>query len=138
MSKLQKFSEWMGLQPQQPVDHDDTGHDSLQSTGYVDSYQQAAATPPLMDEPTPSIVPIRVSQFDHAAEIGQTFRDGDIVVFSLSEMAGDEARRIVDYSAGLCHGLRGRMVRLQDRDYALVPEGVEIADYQLRDALWSE
>ena len=48
-------------------------------------------------------------KYSKAPDIGSHFRDGDIVTFDLSELDPSEAKRYVDFVAGLVFGLRGRI-----------------------------
>ena len=72
-----------------------------------------------------SIVP---SSFNHAQAVADIYKDSKPVVVDLVNAERDLARRLIDFSAGLCYGLGGRMEKLATDVYLLVPEGVEVAD----------
>lgn len=61
-----------------------------------------------------------------AKTIGEAFRQGVPVIMNLTEMNEAEARRMVDYSAGLAHGLHGRLERVTTAVFLLSPSHVEI------------
>ncbi|MDK8798494.1 hypothetical protein HMPREF3145_05290 [Corynebacterium sp. HMSC05C01] len=78
--------------------------------------------------PTPRIVNVSPRNYNDAKEIGEPFRDGDAVVMDLTDLDTADAKRIVDFAAGLCFGLRGSMHNLsrgeetRKRLFAIVPE----------------
>lgn len=81
-----------------------------------------------------TIVPVRVSSYNDALEIGRPFRDGDSVVFDVSAVDEDQARRIVDFAAGLAYALHGEFQRVAPRKFALVPEEAYVTDNDLKAA----
>lgn len=78
--------------------------------------------------PTPRVVNVSPRNYNDAKEIGEPFRDGDAVVMDLTDLDTADAKRIVDFAAGLCFGLRGSMHNLsrgeetRKRLFAIVPE----------------
>ncbi|MFY1587323.1 cell division protein SepF [Micromonospora sp. WMMD734] len=56
-----------------------------------------------------------------AREIGQAFRDGNRVVIDLTKIEEYQARRLVDFSAGLCFAQRGTIERVTNRVFLLAP-----------------
>uniref|UniRef100_UPI0001E5ECED Uncharacterized BCR n=1 Tax=Corynebacterium glutamicum TaxID=1718 RepID=UPI0001E5ECED len=69
-----------------------------------------------------TIVPVELHSFEDAQVIGGAFRDGDAVVFDMSLLSREEARRIVDFAAGLCFALHGKMQKIDSVTFAVVPE----------------
>ncbi|MGW9195557.1 cell division protein SepF [Micromonospora chersina] len=67
----------------------------------------------------------RPTTYRDAREIGQMFRDGSRVVIDLRTMEEGDARRLVDFSAGLCFGSRGWIDRLTSRVFLLNPGNAE-------------
>ena len=88
----------------------------------------------------PKIVAVEVSTYNQAADVGDPFRKGDAVVFDLSRMEPGDNKRIVDFAAGLCFALRGRMVNVSknvDTDrkvFAITPEGSNFTQIELERA----
>ena len=74
-----------------------------------------------------------VDKYSEAREIGERFRDGDIVTFDLAELPMEQRKRYIDFAAGLSFALRGR-IEADGNVFTLLPEGVELADAR-RDAL---
>lgn len=88
----------------------------------------------------PTVVSVELTTYNQATEIGGPFRDGDAVVFDLTRMENGENKRIIDFAAGLCFALRGRMVNVTkhlDTDrvvFAIVPETSDIPQIDLERA----
>ncbi|MBN9643108.1 cell division protein SepF [Corynebacterium mendelii] len=138
-SAVSKFKQFFALDGTMPADDsymaEDNAYEERSSYGYQPTHAAHSDYTPARRSPQPSVVPVDVRGFSTVRHIGEAFRDGNIVVFTLSELPRDEARRVVDYAAGLCHGLRGRMQKLPRTSFGLIPEGVEIETYELEDAL---
>jgi cell division inhibitor SepF len=64
--------------------------------------------------------------YNEARTIGEHFRDGTPVIMNLTEMDDAEAKRLVDFSAGLIFGLRGSIERVTNKVFLLSPEHVEV------------
>ncbi|MCS4489020.1 MULTISPECIES: cell division protein SepF [unclassified Corynebacterium] len=81
-----------------------------------------------------SVVSVKIYRNNDAVKIGEPFRDGDAVVFDLAALDAKEAKGIVDFAAGLCYALRGRMVKLENRIFAVIPEHCDLDSEQLKKA----
>jgi len=82
------------------------------------------------------ITTIHPRSYNDARRIGEDFRSGTPVIMNLSEMDDSDARRIVDFSAGLAFGLHGSIERVTKGVFLLSPSNVDIgaaARAQLRD-----
>jgi cell division inhibitor SepF len=86
------------------------------------------------DRPTPSEEPERRYQittlhpttYNEARTIGEHFRDGVPVIINLTELEEADAKRLVDFAAGLAFGLRGTMERVTNRVFLLSPANVQV------------
>jgi cell division inhibitor SepF len=65
--------------------------------------------------------------YNEARTIGEHFRDGTPVIMNLTEMVDSDAKRLVDFSAGLIFGLRGSIERVTNKVFLLSPANVEVA-----------
>ncbi|MGW3466424.1 cell division protein SepF, partial [Streptomyces olivaceoviridis] len=54
------------------------------------------------------------------------FRDGVPVIMNLTNMEPGDAKRVVDFAAGLIFGLRGSIDRVSNRVFLLTPADTEI------------
>ncbi len=64
--------------------------------------------------------------YNEARAIGEEFRDGNPVIMNLSEMDDADAKRLVDFAAGLTFGLRGSIERVTTKVFLLSPQKVKV------------
>ncbi|PAY24334.1 cell division protein SepF [Dietzia natronolimnaea] len=85
----------------------------------------------------PETVVERPRGFGDGKSLGEHFRAGRAVVLDLSTMASGDARRMVDFAAGLVFGLDGRMEKVTDRErtFLLQPAGMDLTEAEVRDAV---
>jgi cell division inhibitor SepF len=72
------------------------------------------------------ITTVHPRSYNDARVIGEAFRSGTPVIINLSEMTDPDAKRLVDFSAGLIFGLHGAIERVTSKVFLLSPEHVEI------------
>ncbi len=65
--------------------------------------------------------------YNEARTIGEHFREGTPVIMNLTEMVDSDAKRLVDFAAGLIFGLRGNIERVTNKVFLLSPVNVEVA-----------
>ena len=63
--------------------------------------------------------------FDDCQEIADRFRGGELVMIDVVGLEREEARRIIDFSSGVCYAGGGRLERIRELLYLLVPPGAE-------------
>jgi cell division inhibitor SepF len=64
--------------------------------------------------------------YNDARAIGEAFRAGTPVIMNLSEMDDGDAKRIVDFAAGLVFGLHGTIERVTQKVFLLSPANVVV------------
>src|SRR5581483_4401043 len=64
--------------------------------------------------------------YNEARTIGEHFRDGTPVIMNLTEMGDSDAKRLVDFAAGLVFGLRGSIERVTQKVFLLSPANVDV------------
>jgi cell division inhibitor SepF len=64
--------------------------------------------------------------YNEARTIGEHFREGTPVIMNLTEMVDSDAKRLVDFAAGLIFGLRGNLERVTNKVFLLSPVNVEV------------
>src|SRR3974377_1107494 len=64
--------------------------------------------------------------YNEARTIGEHFREGTPVIMNLTEMVDSDAKRLVDFAAGLVFGLRGSIDRVTNRVFLLSPASIEV------------
>jgi cell division inhibitor SepF len=73
------------------------------------------------------ITTVHPRTYNEARTIGEYFREGTPVIMNLTEMVDSDAKRLVDFSAGLIFGLRGSIERVTRNVFLLSPANVEVA-----------
>lgn len=66
--------------------------------------------------------------FNDAQQIADHFRDSNPVIVNMQNAERDLARRLIDFSSGLCYGLGGQMEKVAKDVYLLTPDDVEVAE----------
>jgi cell division inhibitor SepF len=64
--------------------------------------------------------------YNEARTIGEAFRANTPVIMNLSEMDDADAKRLVDFAAGLTFGLHGRIERVTAKVFLLSPHNVTV------------
>ena len=72
------------------------------------------------------IITVHPRTYNEARTIGEHFRDGVPVIMNLSEMEDVDAKRLVDFAAGLIFGLRGSIERVTSKVFLLSPPNVNV------------
>ena len=136
---MRKIGEYLGL---------------LEDTGRYDDYDEYAdesPTRPTREEtrtasvasiaerrrPTPvstgvvaelsRITTLHPRTYNEARTIGENFREGIPVIMNLSEMDDADAKRLVDFAAGLVFATRGAIERVTQKVFLLSPPNVTVA-----------
>lgn len=73
------------------------------------------------------ITTIHPRTYNEAKIIGESFREGVPVIMNLTDMDDSDAKRLVDFSAGLVFGLHGAIERVTNKVFLLSPANVEVA-----------
>jgi cell division inhibitor SepF len=72
------------------------------------------------------ITTLHPHSYNDAKAIGEHFRTGTPVIMNLTEMDDADAKRLVDFAAGLTFGLHGRIERVTNKVFLLSPEHIEV------------
>jgi cell division inhibitor SepF len=65
--------------------------------------------------------------YNEARTVGENFREGTPVIMNLSEMDDNDAKRLVDFAAGLVFATRGTIERITNKVFLLSPPNVTVA-----------
>ncbi|GHC41254.1 cell division protein SepF [Streptomyces cinnamoneus] len=131
MGSVRKASAWLGL-----VDDSD---DERYYGGYEEDSDEGPETgdswvtnpkvrvaDEVAQEQGTRIATVTPDGFRDARGIGELFRAGVPVIVNLTSMEPSDAKRVVDFAAGLTFGLRGSIERVANRVFLLTP-----ADYKV-------
>ncbi|MGI8887606.1 MAG: cell division protein SepF [Nocardioidaceae bacterium] len=72
------------------------------------------------------ITTLHPRNYNEARTIGEHFREGIPVIMNLSEMDDSDAKRLVDFSAGLVFAVRGSIERVTSKVFLLSPPNVTV------------
>ena len=138
---LRKTMVYLGL----AEDERDDGYDS-----YDDYEEPARQEPATRHERTAGVTPLpartpvarvvrdvevgalnRISTihprtYNEAKNIGESFREGTPVIMNLTDLDDADAKRLVDFAAGLVFGLHGSIERVTSKVFLLSPSHVEV------------
>ena len=120
--RLKRAAAWLGLvTDDRYTDYDEAANDD--AANYED----------LVDEDTPRtadvsrITTVHPRTYNEARVVGEHFRDGVPVIMNLTDMEDVDAKRLVDFAAGLIFGLRGSIERVTSKVFLLSPHDVTVA-----------
>jgi cell division inhibitor SepF len=83
--------------------------------------------PSSVDTELSRITTLHPRTYNEARTIGEHFREGIPVIMNLSEMDDSDAKRLVDFSAGLVFAVRGSIERITNKVFLLSPPNVSVA-----------
>ncbi len=78
------------------------------------------------------ITTLRPKDYSEARTIGERFRDGTPVIMDLVSMDNADAKRLVDFAAGLAFALRGSFDKVATKVFLLSPADVEVSPEERR------
>ena len=73
------------------------------------------------------ITTLQPRSYNEARQIGEEFREGTPVIMNLTEMDDGDAKRLVDFAAGLIFGLRGSIEKVTNKVFLLSPSNVDVS-----------
>ncbi len=100
--------------------------------GSVAQVQEQRRAPAPMPLPAMAVAePYRITTlhprtYNEARQIGEQFREGTPVIMNLTEMDDVDAKRLVDFAAGLVFGCHGTIERVTQKVFLLSPANVDV------------
>jgi cell division inhibitor SepF len=129
MGSVRKASAWLGL----VEDNDERYYDDEYAEGARTGTGNTWVTDPRVqvvseaaEETGRRIATVTPDSFRDARAIGELFRDGVPVIINLTAMDPADAKRVVDFAAGLIFGLRGSIDRVATRVFLLTPADTRV------------
>ncbi|MCM2390262.1 cell division protein SepF [Streptomyces albipurpureus] len=133
MGSVRKASAWLGL-----VEDNDERYYGDDYAEYAEGAEtgEAWVTDPELRTPSDSaqeeesrrIATVSPSCFRDARGIGELFRDGVPVIVNLTSLESPDAKRVVDFCAGLTFGLKGSIERVATRVFLLSPAHTQVVN----------
>ena len=142
---MRNIGVYLGLlEDSDRYDEGDEAYDDHDGRGRTQEPDRAAAVANISERRRPTTVPAQVPMRDTVAElsritalhprtyneartIGENFREGVPVIMNLSEMDDADAKRLVDFAAGLVFAVRGTIERITNKVFLLSPPNVSVA-----------
>ncbi len=139
---LRKTMVYLGLAEEDDAyDSYDERYEDRRDERRDERRERSAEVTPLPTRPTPvsrvvrepevgplsRITTIHPRTYNEAKAIGESFREGTPVIMNLSDMDDADAKRLVDFAAGLVFGLHGSIERVTAKVFLLSPAHVEVA-----------
>jgi cell division inhibitor SepF len=77
--------------------------------------------------PLAKITTLRPADYAEARTIGERFRDGSPVIMDLVDLSNADAKRVVDFAAGLAFALRGSFDKVATKVFLLSPADIDVS-----------
>ncbi|GAA1137708.1 MULTISPECIES: cell division protein SepF [Streptomyces violaceusniger group] len=132
MGSVRKASAWLGLVDDSDDERyydDDYAEGSEPGDSWMTDPRARVADEAARDQGT-RIATVTPDGFRDARGIGELFREGVPVIVNLTTMESADAKRVVDFMAGLIFGLRGSIDRVANRVFLLTPADFQIVSGQ--------
>jgi cell division inhibitor SepF len=101
--------------------------DTPSTTTRTPSARSAAPRAVVAEEPDSyRITTLHPRNYNDARTVGEYFRDGTPVIMNLTDMGDSDAKRLVDFAAGLVYGLHGTIERVTAKVFLLSPVNVTV------------
>ncbi len=148
---MRKIGEYLGLLEETAGYDDELGYDEHQAVPETvparasrgDSRSRPAEVSSISERRRPAAGPVsgptgvvaelsRITTlhprtYNEARTVGENYRDGTPVIMNLSEMDDSDAKRLVDFAAGLIFATRGTIERVTAKVFLLSPPNVTVA-----------
>jgi len=70
---------------------------------------------------------VKLTGFGEARIIGERYRDGASVILDMTDLSDADARRVVDFAAGLAFAMRGSIDKVTTRVFMLLPPHADLS-----------
>lgn len=136
--RLKKAAVWLGLVSDHNYAEDESVVEDVteevpqagDSPAVPATVTEIASRRPVASQPKVAdlsrIITVHPRTFNEARTIGENFRDGIPVIMNLTEMEDVDARRLVDFAAGLIFGVQGSIDRVTNKVFLLSPPNITV------------
>ncbi len=140
---MRKVGEYLGLVEQAEFDDEFDEFEPAPSPRSTAVARTSSPTVASIDEhrrPTPKAVPtvhnsdvsrietVTPRTYNDARTVGEHYRSGVPVIMNLSEIDDNDAKRLVDFAAGLVFAVHGSINRVTAKVFLLSPENILVTD----------
>jgi cell division inhibitor SepF len=141
---MRKIGEYLGLledsgQYDDFDEHETSQHDAVDERPVPARERRPAPVSDLAERRRPAsvspgvvaelsrITTLHPRNYNEARLVGENYRDGTPVIMNLSEMDDNDAKRLVDFAAGLIFATRGTIERVTNKVFLLSPPNVSVS-----------
>ena len=112
--------------------YDELDESEIENREPPKSVQQPQVRKPVAPQPNPGFGALKMrllrpTSFSEATKVADCLKAGQAVVLNLDDMDETDARRMVDYVAGVLYAVDGKIERPAQRTFLLTPRGVSVA-----------
>ncbi|GAA3535273.1 cell division protein SepF [Aeromicrobium panaciterrae] len=142
---MRKVGEYLGLveqaefddefdddiEPSVPVSRQPAVVRSAAPVASIDEHRHTERRPerrPSKSSDLQRIETVTPRTYNDARTVGEHYRSGVPVIMNLSEIDEDDAKRLVDFSAGLVFAAHGSINRVTAKVFLLSPENIVVTD----------
>lgn len=142
MSAMRKMGVYLGLFEDAEQEYDDDAYDpeydgqdqARPVSNLAEHRNRSQVSTPGQNPQGPQTAEVGLSRittlhprtYNEARVVGENFRDGVPVIMNLSEMDDADAKRLVDFAAGLVFSVRGSIERVTSKVFLLSPPDVSV------------
>jgi cell division inhibitor SepF len=126
-AELDAYDEPVARVPEQPTRPVSSMAERRRTVSGPERQGAATAVVARASAPLSRITTLHPRTYNEARVIGENFRDGVPVIMNLSEMDDGDAKRLVDFAAGLVFSVHGSIERVTSKVFLLSPPNVDVA-----------
>ncbi|WP_367136725.1 cell division protein SepF [Saccharothrix sp. HUAS TT1] len=115
-----------GPRPRRPWSPETHGALAVEPQREPVSRLRPAAEPATNNHQLGRITTLHPRSYNEARTIGEHYRDGTPVIMNLTDMDDADAKRLVDFAAGLAFALRGSIDKVTNKVFLLSPPNIDV------------
>jgi cell division inhibitor SepF len=92
----------------------------------VEPLPRTRPVPEPAPHPLSRIITLHPRSYLEARTIGERYRDGAPVIINLTDLADADAKRLVDFAAGLVFAMRGSMDKVTTKVFLISPPDIDV------------
>jgi cell division inhibitor SepF len=135
MSAMRKMAVYLGLVDDgdsfDEYEAESTQQEPARRPSTVPAARTERSLAPVVVQPQSAsldrIITIHPRTYNEARQIGEVYREGVPVIMNLTDMDDNDAKRLVDFGAGLVFGLHGTIERVTAKVFLLSPANVSVS-----------
>ena len=115
------------------VEDEEEEYDEEPKKRFSSFASRAAKVVPVNSGATSKVRIIKPKSFDESGKIADEIKGDRLVIFDVTSLGTDEARRIVDFIAGSAYALNGNVRRVSGGIFVAAPSRIDISGDNLKE-----